>query len=274
MSSVTPISPQKIMIENTSRPLVVGHISLSFHAASAAVVRTILERSGVSVQVYEAPHEQIYEQLAQAKLDMVVSAWLPGSHGTYIDPIADRLERLCVLYEPYALWGVPDYVPLAELSQVAQLRDAHVVKRMNKRIQGIGPGAGISRFSREIIAHYDLAPYGYEFHNGTLSDCVSVFEQAYAQKQWCVVPLWHPQYLHHFYQIRELEEPMGLLRGVDQATLVVRKEALPLVPAEAIKQLRHLSLGNAVVAQLDHRISVEGIAADQAASDWLASQKA
>jgi glycine betaine/proline transport system substrate-binding protein len=254
------------------RPLVVGHIALSFHAASAAVVRNIVEQAGLEVKSCEAPHEKMYDLLSQGEVDMVVSAWLPGSHGMYIQLIADQLEKLTVLYQPYALWGVPDYVPEAELSQIAQLSEPQVIKHMNMRIQGIGPGAGISRFSREIIAQYGLTKAGYEFHNGTLIECTSAFERAYSQKQWCVVPLWHPQYLHHRYRIRELQEPLGLLRGVDEATLVVRKDAMHLLSSSTLAQLKQLHLGNSTVAQLDYRISVDGITPSQAASEWLASQ--
>lgn len=255
-----------------SRPLVIGQIALSFHIASAAVVRAIVELTGTRTITREASHEQMYEMLARGEVDMVVSAWLPGSHGVYIDPIAGDLLKLGVLYEPYAMWGVPDYVPLSDVTAVADLTRPEVVARMAKRIQGIGPGAGISRFSREIIERYGLAALGYEFHNGTLKDCTDAFESAYGQRQWTVVPLWHPQYLHHRYVIRELTEPLGLLRGRDAATLVLRREAAGLLPEATLGWLRRLHLGNAAVAELDHQISVAGATPAEAAVGWLMRQ--
>lgn len=252
------------------RQLVLGQIGLSFHVASAAVVREILERAGVETVVREAPHEEIYAMLANREIDMVVSAWLPGSHGIYINPIESELMKLGVLYEPYALWGVPDYVPVEAVSQVEDLGRPEVVRLMDKRIQGIGPGAGISRFSLEIVRHYRLDEVGYEFHNGTLVECTNYFEQAYVRRRWVVVPLWHPQYLHHRYSIRELKEPLGLLRGQDAATLVVRKAAAHLIPDATLERLRHLHLGNSAVAELDHQINVMGFSPEQAATVWLA----
>ncbi len=252
------------------RPLVVGQIGLSFHVASAAVVRGILERAGVETVVREAPHEEMYAMLCRREVDMVVSAWLPGSHGMYVDPIDSELVKLGVLYEPYAMWGVPDYVPRDAVSEVADLTRPEVARLMDKRIQGIGPGAGISRFSREIVQRYRLDEWGYGFHNGTLADCTDYFEQAYADRRWVVVPLWHPQYLHHRYSIRELKEPLGLLRGQDAATLVVRKAAAPLIPHATLEKLRHLHLGNALVAELDHQISVAGLSPEEAAAAWFA----
>ncbi len=253
-----------------TRELVVGHIALSFHAASAAVVRAIVEQAGVKTVTREAPHEAMYAMLARGEVDMLVSAWLPGSHGVYVDPIESELLKLGVLYEPYAIWGVPDYVPSNLVARVADLATPAVAARMDKRIQGIGPGAGISRFSREIIDCYSLRELGYAFHNGTLKDCTDAFERAYQDRRWAVVPLWHPQYLHHRYRIRELAEPIGLLRGKDAAILVMRRDAAHLIPEATLDQLRHLHLGNATVAELDHQISVVGHSPDEAATDWLA----
>ncbi len=82
------------------------------------------------------------------------------------------------------------------------------------------------------------------------------------EKRWVVVPLWHPQYLHNRYTIRALDEPKGLLGGVDQATLIVRRDAESLIGSDALAELAGLHLGNARVSALDyasrnseHRIS-------------------
>jgi len=201
------------------RPLIVGQIGLSFHVASAAVVRVLLEQADVVHHVVEQPHEKIYEMLGTGDIDMAVSAWLPGSHGAYIAPYEKDLTKLGVLYEPFAIWGVPEYVPSAAVASLRDLAKPDVAARMTKFIQGIGPGAGISRFSREIVARYQLDTLGYEFRNGSLEDCVGAFEQAVAERRWAVVPLWHPQFLHSMHKIRALADPENLLRGRDAATL-------------------------------------------------------
>lgn len=248
--------------------IVLGQIGLSFHIAAAAVVAELLERDGIVVEIRQGSHEQIYELLASEHVDLVCSAWLPGSHGIYIDPIADKLEKLAVLYEPYAIWGVPDFLP-QDIRSVEDLRKPDVADLMVKRIQGIGPGAGISRFSREIVERYRLGDLGYHFENGTPEQCTGAFEQAVRDQRGVVVPLWHPQFLHHSYSIRELDEPFGLLRGRDQATLIIRKSALSTLPHETVRWLRRISLGNTQVAALDHLTSVEKVFPPDAARQWL-----
>jgi glycine betaine/proline transport system substrate-binding protein len=50
---------------------------------------------------------------------------------------------------------------------------------MAKTIQGINPGAGISRFSQEMIVAYGLDKEGYSFRPGTQQECFSAFEDAF-----------------------------------------------------------------------------------------------
>lgn len=92
--------------------------------------------------------------------------------------------------------------------------------------------------------------------------------RAVANKRWLVIPLWHPQYLHHDYRIRALAEPEGLLGGIDQATLVARRSVLPQIAPGALAELRTLHLGNTVVTDLEHAIRVEGLTPLQAATHW------
>lgn len=213
-----------------------------------------------------APHEAAFCLLQSGAADVLCAAWLPGSHGTYFESITDEFEKVAVLYTPYALWGVPAYVPADVVSQVADLTRTEVAANMTKLIQGIGPGAGISRFSREIFDTYKLETYGYRFENGTLDECVNSFDQAVAERRWVVLPLWQPQYLHYEYEIRELAEPYGLLRGADEATLIMRKTLLASLPKTVIDALRGLTLGNAKVTELDHMISRRAVPPLQAAT--------
>ncbi|MGC0151248.1 glycine betaine ABC transporter substrate-binding protein [Chromobacterium vaccinii] len=240
-------------------------IDLSFHAASAAVVAAALEKHGVVVDEWRAPHERAFELLAAGDGDLLCSAWLPGSHGGYLAPIEDKVEKLAVLYTPYALWGVPDYVPESAVASLADLARPEIAARMVKTIQGINPGAGISRFSREIVERYRLDQAGYRFANGGLEDCVAAFEQAVARRDWAVVPLWQPQYLHWSHRIRELADPDGLLRGRDEATLLIRRDALARLPAAAEAELRALRLGNRALTFLDHLIARQGLDPREAA---------
>nr|AYM53676.1 substrate-binding transporter protein [Cystobacter fuscus] len=259
-------SEERVLTQPT---LTLGQIDLSFHAAAAAVVARILTDHGHPVEFNTALHEEMFARMQRKEVDLLSSAWLPGSHGAYLAPFENEVEKLSVLYNPYAFWGVPDYVPEDAVSAVADLLKPDVTERMTKVIQGIGPGAGISRFSVEIMQAYGLGSAGYEFRNGTQQDCEDAFTRAVEEKRWVVVPLWHPQHLHHRYRIRELAEPKGLLRGKDEATLILRKEQLSKIEPEALRMLRRMHLGNVEVTYLDYLINVEKKSPAEAAARWF-----
>ena len=209
--------------DNKSKIIKVGHIDLSFHDASAREVEAVLKSHGHDVERSTAPHEEMFQRLRRREIDVLVSAWLPASHGGYLRPFEHEVRKVTVLYEPYCIWGVPEYVPDV-VAEVSDLLMPEVSARMEKVIQGINPGAGISRFSRAIVEQYGLAAAGYHFETGTERDCFGRFETAVVDRSWVVIPLWHPQALHHRHKIRALAEPKGLLGGTDEATLIVRRE--------------------------------------------------
>lgn len=232
----------------------VGHIDLSFHDATAWEVERTLAEYGHTVERSAAPHEEMFRRLRRGDVDVLASAWLPSSHGEYLAPFQDEVLEVTVLYEPYCIWGVPDYVPETEISSVADLTKPVALEHMERLIQGINPGAGISRFSQAIVEQYGLGDYGYEFRTGSEEECFGRFVAAVADKRWVVVPLWHPQWLHHRHRIRELHEPLGLLGGRDHATLLIRKDAQAKIGPAALGELGEMHLGNARVSELDDRL--------------------
>jgi glycine betaine/proline transport system substrate-binding protein len=102
-----------------------------------------------------------------------------------------------------------------------------------------------------MVRHHSLAEAGHCFRTGTETECFDRFELAVAERRWVIVPLWHPQHLHHRYRIRTLREPRGLLGGVDKATLIVRRDAEALLGQDALEELGSLHLGNNRVGALD-----------------------
>lgn len=262
---------------NLDRPTVrLGITDLSFHRVTAAVVTQVLEHMGFAVQRSYAMHEDNFAQLRDGTLDMLASAWLPHSHGVFQAQVEQQVatRELGLHYRPYAMWGVPEHVPKAEVQSIEDLLKPTVLARMQRSIQGIGAGAGITRFSQNIMQHYGLQAAGYIFRTGTQADCVAAFERLVANGEWGVVPLWQPQFLHHRYRIRELQDPKGLLGGVDRAVLLARDDRLGQFTARQLKVLGAIRLSNATVAELDFAVSCQQQSADEVARQWLAEHPA
>lgn len=141
---------------------------------------------------------------------MLVAGWLPWSQGVYYNPIADKVRQITDLYEPYAIWVVPDYIP-AEVGSIEDLLHAPALDRMDRLIQGMAPGAGISEMSPKAVEAYGLKEAGYHFENGTEDDCIERFITAYTEEKWIVMPFWRPQALHRRFNLRHLRDPKAVL---------------------------------------------------------------
>lgn len=246
-----------------------GCIDLSFHVVSAALIQVIFEHYGFQVEIDKAPHEETFQRFDAARVDILVSAWLPASHGAYLAALKRPNSKVTVLYEPYCIWGVPDYIPEHAIKSITDLTKPEILKATSRCIQGINAGAGISRFSKAIIQQYGLDSEGYFFAEGAGTTCFDRYERSYAAKEWFVVPLWHPQFLHHRYAVRALEDPLGLLGGRDEATLIVADDLLEKLPGPLIEDLRQLRPGNAVISQLDHGCRYEDLSPHAAAERWM-----
>ncbi|MEO1490538.1 MAG: glycine betaine ABC transporter substrate-binding protein [Pseudomonadota bacterium] len=249
-------------------PFVIGQIGLSFHAAATAVLTEVLKDLGHTVEIREAPHEEMFRMHQAGEVDLVCSAWLPDSHQVYIAPYEAEIEKLGVIYTPYCIWGVPTYAP-ADLTSVEDLARPDIASQFRKLIQGINPGAGISRFSRQMVDDYGLATLGFHFENGSLDDCTGAFLDTIESEELAVVPLWRPQWLHNEVEMRELQDPRGLLGGQDDATLVLRSDAKAKLSATGLQFLRNVSVGNTGVSEIDHAMCRNGVAPGDAARAWI-----
>lgn len=158
---------------------------------------------------------------------------------------------------------MPDYIPESQVISVSDLLKPDVLKKMRKCIQGINSEAGISRFSRRMIDEYQLGSAGYYFVNGSEEECFSAFEKAFSERRWIVIPLWHPQFLHHRYNIRALHEPAGLLGGQDEATLIASRSIVEKFSPELLDELGRLTPGNKKISELDYLICRKNNTAQQ-----------
>ncbi|MFJ3487810.1 glycine betaine ABC transporter substrate-binding protein [Pseudomonas sp. NPDC090202] len=253
------------------RPLVVGQVNLSFYTASAAVVREVLSRLGHPLTVVEGNHPDIYGRLGRGEVDMLVASWLPHAHGSLQAPLADQLVEAATLYEDARLyWAVPVSVPVEQVRSIEDLNKPEVATRMDHDIVGVGPGSGLMIGSEQVLNRYGLKASGYTLRVAPAKEWAAKLASASGNGQWMVMPLWQPQYLNAVYPVRVLDDPKGVF-GVDRAVVVVRKEVWQALPERTRTVLSRIHLGIPAATELDRRLVVDGIPADQVAKEWMAA---
>lgn len=252
-----------------------GQISLSFYAVTGAVVQSVLERLGHTVEVSTGSHGQIFPRLGAGEIDLLVAAWLPYGHAVYWEQYGDRAEAIAVLYDGARfMWVVPTYVPETAVASVEDLTKSDVLARMERRIQGTGRDSGNMMLSAEVMKAYGLDAAGYELVPGTLAEFHGAYDRALAQGKWFIMPLWTPHYINRVGSMRSIAEPRGLLGPASNGTLVASKAWTVQAPARTLEVLGRMRISREAVEEMDYLVNVQGRTPREAARIWMDANSA
>ena len=200
----------------------IGWTAWSSTEATTNLVKQILEeKMGYEVKLTLADIGIMYQGLADGQIDMMLMAWLPETHKNYYKKISTDVTNLGPFYLRAKLgWVVPDYIPKSELSSIEDLKKPEVMKKLNKQIQGIDPGAGLMQLSENAIKEYGLDDYKLVASSG--AGMTAALSRAVRKDDWIVVTGWSPHWKFGKWKLRYLEDPKGVLGGLEMVDILTR----------------------------------------------------
>jgi glycine betaine/proline transport system substrate-binding protein len=231
-----------------AKPLRIGWTSWSDAEVVTNIAKLILEqRLAQKVELVMTDVALQYAALQRGQIDLMLMAWLPGTHAAYWAKVKDDVEDLGALYTGARLgWAVPDEIPVSVLRTIEDLKKPEVHEKLGGRIQGIDAGAGLMKLSETAIKSYGL---DYKLLTASDAAMVSSLDRAIQRKQWIVVTTWSPHWMFSQYKVRYLEDPKQVLGGAEEihalgrkgfsaafpkAAAFVRNMKLPLADLEAV----------------------------------------
>ncbi len=162
-----------------------------------------------------------YQGVAHGDLDLMLMAWLPTTHRNYWRKVSDKVIDLGPLYLDARLgWVVPDYVPKDKLDSIADLADAGVARRLNRRIYGIDPGSGLMQASEKALQGYGLSNYELVASSG--AGMTAALKRGIRRHRWVVATAWSPHWIFQKWHLRYLKDPKHLLGGRQEIHAVAR----------------------------------------------------
>jgi len=163
-----------------------------------------------------------YQGVAKGDLDGMLMAWLPDTHGNYMERVGDEVVDLGPLYEGARLgWIVPNYIPEVALSSIEDLKKEGNVKKLDGTIQGIDPGAGLMQLSETTMEEYGLDDYRLQSASGAAM--TAALKRAVDNGEWIVVTGWTPHWKFGRFDLRFLEDPKGTLGQAQHIDAIVRQ---------------------------------------------------
>lgn len=198
--------------------LKIGWIPWDEDVAVSYLWKQLLEEEGYDVELTQLDVAPLYMGLAKGELDLFLDTWLPVTHSDYWAKYGDDIDKLGVWYYNAILtMAVPSYVDIDSVDELVgneELFDGQVI--------GIEPGAGLTRITREeVMPGYGLG--GYELVEGSTTAMLSELTRATSKNEPLVVTLWRPHWAYGAFDIKDLEDPKGLLGEAEEISSLSRK---------------------------------------------------
>lgn len=215
-----------------AKPIRIGWTAWSDAEAVTNIVKLILEqRLAQKVELVMTDVALQYAGLERGQIDLMLMAWLPGTHQSYYEKVKGSVENLGALYTDAKLgWAVPADIPVSTLKTIDDLKKPEVMEKLGGKIQGIDAGAGLMKLSEAAIKTYGL---DYKLLTASDAAMVSALDRAIQRKQWIVVTTWSPHWMFSQYKLRYLEDPKQALGGAESIHALARKGFSADFPAAA-----------------------------------------
>lgn len=192
-----------------------AYVEWDTEIASTTVVSEVLKDMGYNVKMTPLDSAIMWEALANGEADGMVSAWLPGTHGSQYAKIKDRVVDLGANLDNGAKLGlvVPAYM---DVNSIADLKD-----QADKTIVGIEPGAGVVAAAEKTMESYsNLADWNLmTSSNGAMTTELAA---AIKNKKPIIITGWAPHWMFSRYDLKYLEDPKGTMGGNESIKTMAR----------------------------------------------------
>ncbi|SDH94402.1 glycine betaine ABC transporter substrate-binding protein [Pseudomonas panipatensis] len=232
-------------------------------ATTHVAAEVIREKLGYPVKLMPVAAGIMWQGVARGKLDAMLSAWLPATHGAYYSKMKDQVVDLGVNY-PGAKIGliVPEYVKANSIEDLKAQKDEY-----DGRIVGIDAGAGVMLKTEQAIKDYGL---DYKLVASSGSGMIAELTRAENDKKAVAVTGWIPHWMFAKWKLKFLEDPKKVY-GDEEHVDSVANPALEKKAPEVWALLKKLKwndgqeIGEVMLAVQN------GTKPEDAAKQWVAS---
>ena len=193
----------------------IGYVTWDGEVASTNVMKQVLEQAGYDVEIIAVDAGPLYQGLAQGQFDFTTSAWLPHTHGHYMEQYGDDFEEVSTNLEGCKIGlVVPQYVEIDSIEELNDHKD-----QFDGQIIGIEPGAGIMSASEDAIEAYDL---DYELVASSSAGMAAELRTAVQNEEWIVVTGWSPHWKFDRWDLKYLDDPEGSYGDAEYVATLAR----------------------------------------------------
>jgi len=185
--------------------------------------KLIKDELGQEVELVQTDVAPLYQGVARGDLDAMMMAWLPETHADYFARVKDKVTTLGTVYDGAKLgWVVPKYIPEDAIASIEDLKKDDVKDKLKGRVEGIDPGAGLTRLSEQAVKDYGFD--GYKLQISSEAGMLTTVDRAIRKNEWFVATSWSPHWMFGKYELRYIDDPKGALGKAEHVDVLARKD--------------------------------------------------
>lgn len=212
------------MADGHKKEIELLYVEWSSEIASTNVVKAALEQMGYDVEMTAVSAAAMWMGLATGDGDALVAAWLPTTHGHYLEKVSNRVEDLGPnLIGTRIGLVVPEYSAIKSVGDMRTNPDA-----VDGKIIGIDPGAGLMSATEKAIEQYGLEDI--KLVEGSGATMTAALQNAVKRNEDIVVTGWTPHWKFAKFDLRYVKDPKGVFGGEEKIHTIARmglKEDMP-----------------------------------------------
>ncbi|CAM3280059.1 glycine betaine/proline transport system substrate-binding protein [Pseudomonas gessardii] len=246
-----------------SKTLSIGYVdgwsdSVATTHVAAEVIR---QKLGYEVKLQAVATGIMWQGVATGKLDAMLSAWLPATHGEYWTKNKDKVVDYGPNFKEAKIGLiVPEYV------KAKSIEDLKTDTTFKNKIVGIDAGSGVMLKTDEVIKQYGL---DYKLQASSGAAMIAELTRAEDKQDSIAVTGWVPHWMFAKWKLRFLEDPKGIYGAAETVNSIGSKGLEKKAPEVAafLKKFQWASKDEIGAVMLAIQ---EGAKPDVAAKDWVA----
>ncbi|SFP98218.1 glycine betaine ABC transporter substrate-binding protein [Salibacterium halotolerans] len=191
--------------------LQMGQINWAENIAVTNMWKVILENRGYDVKLNNLNMGTTMKSVSEGSLDISLEIWLPVQDQNYVEQYGDQINFSDEVWYENAKVGlvVPEY--MEDINSIKDLNDN--VSKFEGEIVGFDPGAGTMEVTGEMINKYNL---DYELLPSSEPAMLEEIDQAIANENPIVAPLWKPHGVFSKHNLKFLDDPKNVYGKTEQ----------------------------------------------------------
>ena len=251
------------MANAESKTLSIGYVDgwSDSVATTHVAAEVIKQKLGYDVKLQAVATGIMWQGVATGKLDAMLSAWLPVTHGEYWTKNKDKVVDYGPNFKDAKIGLiVPEYV------KAKSIEDLKTDTTFKNKIVGIDAGSGVMLKTDEAIKQYGL---DYKLQASSGAAMIAELTRAEDKQESIAVTGWVPHWMFAKWKLRFLDDPKGIYGAAETVNSIGSKGLEKKAPEVAafLKKFQWASkdeIGEVMLA------IQEGAKPDAAAKDWVA----